>query len=73
VFPRRLRVDLQKVGRLYDFRAAEVPRFQKMIVAGNEIFRLGGDSTFEDAFVGRVVRDGIYTLFRLTYWANREI
>ncbi len=39
-------MDLQKVGRFYDFGAAEVPKSQKMIVAGNKIFRL---STLTDA------------------------
>jgi hypothetical protein len=57
-------MDLQKVGRLYDFRAAEVPQSQKMIVAGNKLFRLGGNSAFMDAIGGRVFRDGVYTLLR---------
>jgi hypothetical protein len=36
-----------------------------MIVASDKIFRLGGDSAFEDAVVGRIFRDGLYALLRL--------
>jgi hypothetical protein len=58
----RLRLNLQKLGRLDDFRASEVPKLQKMIVAGNKKFRPGCDSAFKDAVVGRIFRDGVYAL-----------
>lgn len=41
---------------------AEPPKLQKMVVAGDKIFRAGGDSAFEDAVVARVFRDGVYAL-----------
>jgi hypothetical protein len=36
-----------------------------MIVASDKISRLGCEGAFEDAVVGRVFRDGVYTLLRL--------
>jgi hypothetical protein len=57
-----LHLNFQNVGRLDDFCAAEPPKLQKMIVAGDNIFRLGGDSAFEDAVVRGVFRDAFYAL-----------
>jgi hypothetical protein len=57
-----LHLNFQKVGRLDDCRVAESTELQKMIVTGDNIFRLGSDSAFEDAIVCRVFLYGFYAL-----------
>jgi hypothetical protein len=46
-----LRLNLQEIGGLDDFRAAEPPKFQKMIVTGDKIFGSGGNDAFKYAVI----------------------
>jgi hypothetical protein len=54
-----LRLNLQEIGGIDDFRAAEPPKFQKMIVTGDKIFGSGGNGAFKYAVISRIFRDGV--------------
>jgi hypothetical protein len=46
-----LRLNLQEIGGIDDFRAAKPPKFQKMIVTGDKIFGSGGNGAFKYAVI----------------------